>query len=92
MANIVFHTELEIHLDVTAVNSGDPEMLRRWTVLYHLDKTDSANGIRVADRGLRCAGVWEQAGVTAWMHLRETRDATKPSTSTRKTRPGTPRP
>lgn len=71
MANKVWHTHFDIGLDLVHVNKSDRRSRMIWEILYQNDCNNRANKIRVADRGLRCDGVCWDAGVTAWMHLRE---------------------
>jgi hypothetical protein len=71
VANIVWHTTLEIMLDLNQDDLGHPELEGLWANLYWHDRACGARGVPVARRGLQCGGICRQAGVEAWMYLRE---------------------
>ncbi|WP_331728795.1 hypothetical protein OG693_39435 (plasmid) [Streptomyces sp. NBC_01259] len=71
MANKVWHTRLGLDLDLNKPDLGQPGMSGLWDVLYQLDRADGARGKPVSERGLQCGGVCRDAGVVAWMYLRQ---------------------
>jgi hypothetical protein len=74
MANPVWHTQLGIELDLTRHDLGHPGRTGLWGELYEEDRLYASQRVRVSDRGLQCAGVCRDAGVTAWMYLRQRAD------------------
>ncbi|MFE4609461.1 hypothetical protein ACFRK5_14035 [Streptomyces niveus] len=71
MANIVWHEKWKIELDLTREDLGHESKPGLWELLYRTDRMDADRGVPVAGRGLQCGGVCRNAGVVAWMHLRE---------------------
>lgn len=71
MANIVWHTALKMLIDLRLDDLGHPELPELWEQLYRQDRLYAARQVPVAARGLACGGVCRDAGVVAWMHLRE---------------------
>jgi hypothetical protein len=55
-------------VDIEELEHLDPQM---WDRLYKQDRQHSADGVRVEDRGIQCAGICRSAGVVAWMYLRQ---------------------
>lgn len=70
MANIVWHTKLGIHLDLTQDDLGHPALSHLWDTIYATDRLYAARNIPVSERDLQCGGICQEAGVVAWMHLR----------------------
>ncbi|MEU0786898.1 hypothetical protein ABZ341_35690 [Streptomyces sp. NPDC006173] len=70
MANIVWHTKLRIHLDLTLDDLGHEEHEGLWDMVYGMDRMYAARAVPVAERDLQCGGVCQEAGVVAPMHLR----------------------
>lgn len=70
VANIVWHTKLRIHLDLTLDDLGHEEYEGLWDMIYGMDRMYAARAVSVADRDLQCGGVCQQAGVVAPMYLR----------------------
>ncbi|WP_432038651.1 hypothetical protein [Streptomyces cucumeris] len=70
MANSVWHTKFRIYLDLTRNDLGHPEYPDLWDTIYRMDRMYAARGVPVSQRDLQCGGVCQEAGVTAWMHLR----------------------
>lgn len=71
MANKVLCTNLGIELNLERDDLGHPGMPGLWDFLYEQDRIAGAQRIPVAKRGMQCAGVCRDAGVVAWMYLRE---------------------
>ncbi|MEU6949515.1 hypothetical protein ABZ957_30420 [Streptomyces sp. NPDC046316] len=71
MANIVWHEKWRMELDLTREDLGWEGRPGLWEKLYFLDRMDADRGVPVSERGLRCGGVCREAGVVAWMYLRE---------------------
>lgn len=71
MANIVWHAKFKIRLDLNQDDLGHPQFEGLWERLYWYDRACGVRGVPVAERGLLCGGVCQQAGVEAWMYLRE---------------------
>jgi hypothetical protein len=70
VANIVWHTKLRIHLDLTLDDLGHEEHEGLWGMVYGMDRMYAARAVPVAERDLRCGGVCREAGVVAPMYLR----------------------
>lgn len=70
MANIVWHTKLRIHLDLTLGDLGHEGHEGLWDMVYGMDRMYAARAVPVAERDLQCGGVCQQAGVEAPMYLR----------------------
>ncbi|GGQ97455.1 hypothetical protein ACIRPJ_33270 [Streptomyces asoensis] len=70
MANLVWHTKLRIHLDLTLEDLGHEEHEGLWDMVYGMDRMYSARAVPVAERDLQCGGVCQEAGVVAPMYLR----------------------
>ncbi|MGW0608706.1 hypothetical protein [Streptomyces sp. NPDC002640] len=70
MANSVWHTTLDLELDLTRDDLGHPDKPGLWDLLYDYDRLQATHRVPVSQRGLRCAGICRDAGVVAWMHLR----------------------
>lgn len=70
MANPVWHVALGIRLDLERADLGHPGMPGLWDILYAQDREHAAHRVPVEQRGLQCAGICQDAGVVAWMHLR----------------------
>ncbi|MET9351206.1 hypothetical protein [Streptomyces termitum] len=72
MANIVWHAKWRMELDLTRADLGWSGKNGVWEMLYFLDRMDADRGVPVSERGrLQCGGVCREAGVVAWMYLRE---------------------
>ncbi|MFJ1900491.1 hypothetical protein [Streptomyces sp. NPDC088115] len=71
MANIVLHTGMNVRIDLNELAKGDTEAAIKFEILYELDRVDAANGVPVAERGLRCDGICKDRNVVAWMYLRK---------------------
>ncbi|MFC9497729.1 hypothetical protein [Streptomyces sp. NPDC056982] len=71
MANQVLVTQLGIKLDLARDDLDHPGMTGLWDRLYERDRQLGAMRVPVSERGLQCAGVCLDAGVVAWMYLRE---------------------
>ncbi|MFE1230600.1 hypothetical protein [Streptomyces sp. NPDC058745] len=71
MANIVWHKQWGIELDLTRDDLGHESMPNLWDLLYKTDRLHASRGVPVSQRGLLCGGVCKKAGVEAWMYLRE---------------------
>lgn len=71
MANIVWHEKLRIELDLTREDLGWESRPGLWELLYQTDRLYADRSVPVSGRGLQCGGVCRQAGVVAWMYLRE---------------------
>ncbi|GAB7035938.1 hypothetical protein AB0G35_31165 [Streptomyces sp. NPDC021749] len=74
MANLVWHTKLGIYLDLTLEDLGHPNLPNLWSIVYDTDRLYAARNIPVSARDLQCAGVCQEAGITAWMYLRQRAD------------------
>ncbi|MFE2718903.1 hypothetical protein ACFXKI_45105 [Streptomyces mirabilis] len=74
MANLVWHTKLGIHLDLTLEDLGHPNLPNLWSIVYDTDRLYAARDIPVSARDLQCGGICQEAGVTAWMYLRQRAD------------------
>jgi hypothetical protein len=66
VANKVLHVQLDIEIDL---NKSVEQTL--WDRLYAEDRENAKRHVPVSQRGLMCAGVCKDEGVTAWMYLRE---------------------
>ncbi|MGC5543666.1 hypothetical protein ACPYPE_23635 [Streptomyces griseus] len=71
MANIVWHEKWGIELNLTRDDLGHESIPNLWELLYQSDRIDALRNVPVASRGLQCGGVCREAGVVAWMYLRE---------------------
>ena len=71
MANIVLHVRKNIRIDLNKLAQGDRTAQEQFDKLYEQDRIDGANGVPVAERGLRCAGICMTRNVVAWMYLRK---------------------
>lgn len=62
-----------IHVVALGLDIEDLAVINQalWNQLYAQDRQHAADGIRVENRGLQCAGVCRDAGVVAWMYLRQ---------------------
>lgn len=79
MANPVWHTELNIPLDLARSDLGHPDMPGLWEKLYAQDRRYADERIPVPRRGLRCNGacrpIWEAGDEKCgWMYLRQSAD------------------
>jgi hypothetical protein len=79
VANIVWHTKLRIHLDLTQDDLGHAEHPGLWDMIYGMDRMYAARGVPVAERDLQCGGVCQEAGVEAPMYLRQRANGTGPA-------------
>ncbi|MER5312947.1 hypothetical protein ABT034_34825 [Streptomyces sp. NPDC002773] len=77
MANIVWHEKLRIELDLTQDDLGWEGRPGLWELLYQTDRLYADRNVPVSQRGLQCGGVCREAGVVAWMYLREPRNGRK---------------
>lgn len=66
MANAIHVVPLGI--DIAELERLDSQM---WDRLYKQDRQHAADGVRVEERGIQCAGICRDAGVVAWMYLRQ---------------------
>lgn len=66
MSNAIYVVDLDRKIDVLESLSS-----REWNFLYTRDRQHGDDGVRVEDRGIRCAGICWKQGVVAWMYLRE---------------------
>ncbi|MBZ6093139.1 hypothetical protein KVH02_33225 [Streptomyces olivaceus] len=71
MANKVQCTHLGIEINLERDDLGNPGMPGLWERLYERDRVLGAMRVPVSERGMQCAGICRQAGVVAWMYLRE---------------------
>lgn len=71
MANVVWHEKLRIELDLTRDDLGWESRPGLWELLYQTDRLYADRDVPVPERGLQCGGVCRDAGVVAWMYLRE---------------------
>ncbi|MFD3780750.1 hypothetical protein [Streptomyces sp. NPDC058612] len=70
MANIVWHTKLKLRLDLKQDDLGQ-SIEGLWDLLYDTDRLQASRNVPVSERELQCGGVCMDAGVVAWMHLRQ---------------------
>jgi hypothetical protein len=70
LANIVWHTKLRIHLDLSQDDLGHAEHPGLWDMVYGMDRMYASRAVPVAERDLQCGGVCQEAGVEAPMYLR----------------------
>lgn len=69
MSNEIYVVDLDREIkDLQALSVGD------WDFLYKRDRRCGDDGVRVEDRGIRCAGICWSQGVVAWMYLRQQRN------------------
>ncbi|MEU9125751.1 hypothetical protein AB0C96_39065 [Streptomyces sp. NPDC048506] len=71
MANKVWHVALDIVIDLALDDLGYPNIPTLWETLYAADRLYATRHVPLSERGLRCGGVCKDAGVVAWMYLRE---------------------
>ncbi|MFZ3492269.1 hypothetical protein ACODT5_03330 [Streptomyces sp. 5.8] len=71
MANIVWHTAYRLLLDLKQEDLGHENFDDLWELLYRADRMAAQRNVPVAERGLQCGGVCRDAGVVAWMYLRQ---------------------
>ncbi|MFI7178979.1 hypothetical protein [Streptomyces spororaveus] len=71
MANIVWHTKLKMLLDLKQENLGQDTIDGLWDFLYKTDRVLAQRNVPVSERELQCGGVCRDAGVVAWMYLRQ---------------------
>ncbi|CAM5514035.1 putative protein OS=Streptomyces rimosus subsp. rimosus (strain ATCC / DSM 40260 / JCM 4667 / NRRL 2234) OX=1265868 GN=SRIM_040615 PE=4 SV=1 [Streptomyces rimosus subsp. rimosus] len=64
-------TRWQIELDLTREDLGWESRPGLWDLLYQTDRLYADRGVPVPERGLQCGGVCRDAGVVAWMYLRE---------------------
>nr|WP_323139375.1 hypothetical protein [Streptomyces sp. NBC_01549] len=74
MVNLVWHTKFGIHLDLTLDDLGHPNLPNLWSIVYDTDRLYAARDIPVRERDLQCGDICQEAGVTAWMYLRQCAD------------------
>ncbi|MFF3932820.1 hypothetical protein [Streptomyces hirsutus] len=70
MANVVWHKQLRILLDLTRDDLDHPELPDLWETVYKTDRFYGRLGVPVSERDLQCGGVCRDMGVEAPMHLR----------------------
>ncbi|MFJ3037107.1 MULTISPECIES: hypothetical protein [Streptomyces] len=70
MANVVWHKQLRILLDLTRDDLDHPELPDLWDTVYKTDRFYGRLGVPVSERDLQCGGVCRDMGVEAPMHLR----------------------
>lgn len=69
MSNEIYVVDLDREIkDLNSLSAGD------WNFLYKRDRQCGDEGVRVEDRGIRCAGICWKQGVVAWMYLRQQRN------------------
>ncbi|MFD0272241.1 hypothetical protein ACFVGY_37605 [Streptomyces sp. NPDC127106] len=71
MANIVWHTKLKMLLDLKQENLGQDTIDDLWGHLYRTDRILAQRNVPVSERELQCGGICREAGVVAWMYLRQ---------------------
>ncbi|TDU67099.1 hypothetical protein [Streptomyces sp. KS 21] len=71
MANIVWHTTYRLLLDLKQEDLGHENFDDLWNFLYKADRMAAQRNVPVSERGLQCGGVCKDAGVVAWMYLRQ---------------------
>ncbi|WP_238697613.1 hypothetical protein [Streptomyces sp. E2N166] len=70
MANVVWHKNFRILLDLTRDDLDHPEFPGLWDLIYTADRFYGRRGVPVSERDLQCGGVCRDMGVEAPMHLR----------------------
>lgn len=70
MANVVWHKNFRILLDLTRDDLDHPEFPGLWDLIYAADRFYGRRGVPVSERDLQCGGVCRDMGVEAPMHLR----------------------
>ncbi|MGC2997235.1 hypothetical protein ACPF8X_02210 [Streptomyces sp. G35A] len=70
MANVVWHKNFRILLDLTRDDLDHPEFPGLWDLIYATDRFYGRRGVPVSERDLQCGGVCRDMGVEAPMHLR----------------------
>ncbi|WP_239063780.1 MULTISPECIES: hypothetical protein [unclassified Streptomyces] len=70
MANVVWHKNFRILLDLTRDDLDHPELPGLWDLIYAADRFYGRRGVPVSERDLQCGGVCRDMGVEAPMHLR----------------------
>ncbi|MET8831623.1 hypothetical protein ABZX40_37885 [Streptomyces sp. NPDC004610] len=70
MANVVWHKQFGILLELTWDDLGHPELPDLWEMVYKTDRYFGQLNVPVRDRDLQCGGVCRDLGVEAPMHLR----------------------
>ncbi|MFB7090469.1 hypothetical protein [Streptomyces sp. NPDC056296] len=70
MANVVWHKNFRILLDLTRDDLDHPEFPGLWDLIYTADRFYGRRGVPVSQRDLQCGGVCRDLGVEAPMHLR----------------------
>jgi hypothetical protein len=69
VSNEIYVVDLDREIkDLQTLSAGD------WNFLYKRDRQYGDEGVRVEDRGIRCAGICWNQGVVAWMYLRQQRN------------------
>ncbi|MDJ0386079.1 hypothetical protein [Streptomyces sp. G-G2] len=71
MANIVWHTTYRLLLDLKQEDLGHENFDGLWSLLYKADRMAAQRNVPVSERGLQCGGICRDAGVVAWMYLRQ---------------------
>ncbi|MER6316442.1 hypothetical protein ABT237_22100 [Streptomyces sp. NPDC001581] len=71
MANMVWHTKLKMLLDLKQENLGQDTIDDLWDFLYRTDRVLAQRNVPVSERELQCGGICRDAGVVAWMYLRQ---------------------
>ncbi|MGW0750801.1 hypothetical protein [Streptomyces sp. NPDC002587] len=71
MANIVWHTTYRLLLDLKQEDLGHENFDDLWNFLYKADRMAAQRNVPVSEQGLQCGGVCKDAGVVAWMYLRQ---------------------
>jgi len=70
LANVVWHKNFRILLDLTRDDLDHPELPGLWDLIYAADRFYGRRGVPVSERDLQCGGVCRDMGVEAPMHLR----------------------
>ncbi|MEU8746508.1 hypothetical protein AB0C39_22970 [Streptomyces parvulus] len=70
MANVVWHKNFRILLDLTRDDLDHPEFPGLWDLIYATDRFYGRRSVPVSERDLQCGGVCRDMGVEAPMHLR----------------------
>ncbi|MFK0259132.1 hypothetical protein [Streptomyces sp. NPDC090445] len=71
MANIVWHAKLKMLLDLKQENLGQDTIADLWDFLYKTDRVLAQRNVPVSEREQLCGGACRDAGVVAWMYLRQ---------------------
>ncbi|MGW6977439.1 hypothetical protein [Streptomyces sp. NPDC054952] len=70
MANIVWHAKFRMRLDLKQEDLGQG-VDGLWDLIYNTDRLYASRNVPVSERDLQCGGICRDAGVVAWMYLRQ---------------------